>query len=208
MAREALNRHSSANGISSYRQKNKGKKDQELATCQSCKIAMEKFSWSKRQKKMIERKLCLAWWRQNNSRSNSSAKLTNTPPTDKKTRYDAGATAIGSITRLLKLSYAIVFLRATALLKHLRYVLNRVPRWVLLLKVYLLVFTVLHGFITFLCMQSWSWILTPCAVHHTRSKNTCVINIFTWQHALNLKIYFHPEELSRYWIAITHGGKT
>jgi len=69
MARDALNRHSATNAISSYRTKTKpSKKDIQRASCQSCNVDMEKLVWSKRQKKMIERKLCNTCWRTHNPR--------------------------------------------------------------------------------------------------------------------------------------------
>jgi hypothetical protein len=96
MAREALNRHSTANAISSYhRQKNAGKKDNpERSNCQNCHVAMDKFSWSKRQKKLVEQRFCLSCWRKHNSNRltvNSKSNITNS---DKDT---AGAIAIGCI---------------------------------------------------------------------------------------------------------------
>ena len=70
MARDALNRHSATNAISSYRTKTKpGKKDIQRTSCQSCNVDMEKLVWSKRQKKMTERKLCNACWRTHNPRN-------------------------------------------------------------------------------------------------------------------------------------------
>jgi len=95
MAREALNRHSSTNSISSYRQKNKAtKKENQHTNCQSCNIEMDRYSWSRRQKKMIERKLCLPCWQQNNARASPKH---NTQRTER-IGDDAGAIAVGSIS--------------------------------------------------------------------------------------------------------------
>ena len=45
MAREALNRHSSTNAISTYQQNKKaGKREVEKVNCQSCRIEIDKFS--------------------------------------------------------------------------------------------------------------------------------------------------------------------
>ena len=46
-AREALNRHSSTNVVSSYQQNKKhGKKDLSKTNCQSCNVEIETFFWS------------------------------------------------------------------------------------------------------------------------------------------------------------------
>ena len=96
MAREALNRHSSTNAISSYRQNRKsGKRDPEKANCQTCHVEMDKFSWSKRHKKLIERKFCLSCWQKNSPRQ---TKGTDSSKDKGKEKSDTGAIAIGGIT--------------------------------------------------------------------------------------------------------------
>ena len=97
MAREALNRHSSTNAISSYQQNKKtGKKESEKINCQTCRTQIEKFSWSKRHKKLIERKFCLSCWQKNSPRQ--SPKGDDSSKLKAKADSDAGAIAIGGIT--------------------------------------------------------------------------------------------------------------
>ena len=63
IAREALNRHSSTNMISSYRQNKKhGKRDLCKISCQSCSMDIEKLFWSKRHKRLIDRTFCFTCW--------------------------------------------------------------------------------------------------------------------------------------------------
>jgi len=105
MAREALNRQSSTNAISSYRQsKRHGKKDSGKINCQSCNVEMEKFTWSKRHKKLVERKFCLSCWQKNSPRQQTGPER----PTDKqKDKSDAHAIAIGGITSAARLNHML-----------------------------------------------------------------------------------------------------
>ena len=101
MARDALNRHSSNNAISAHRSKNKlGRKDNQRSNCQSCNVSMEKFSWSRRQKKMIEHKLCTTCWRKNNPRNPRDETQRQQSTNNNGDGDDAGAIAlcIGSVT--------------------------------------------------------------------------------------------------------------
>lgn len=66
--REALNRHSLINVISSYRRNKKhGNEDLNKINCQLCNVEFTKFYWSKRHKKLIKKKFCLACWQKNSS---------------------------------------------------------------------------------------------------------------------------------------------
>ena len=65
MARDALNKHSSTNAsVSSYKRQNKSKDNQssQKTKCRDCHSEMDKMTWSRREKKMIERTLCLPCW--------------------------------------------------------------------------------------------------------------------------------------------------
>ena len=64
MARDALAKHSMAAVISSYKSKksNDNKLNKAKTTCQACKVEIDRYSWSKRQHRMIECTLCLSCW--------------------------------------------------------------------------------------------------------------------------------------------------
>lgn len=110
MAREALNRHSTTNAISSYRQNKKvAKKDPDKVNCQSCNVEIEKFSWSKRHKKLVERKFCLSCWQKHNPRQQKGA---DSPKDKAKDKSDAGAIAIGCIASKPSLDH-MLFKRET-----------------------------------------------------------------------------------------------
>ena len=99
MAREALNRHSSANAISTYRQNKKiVRKETEKVNCQTCHTEIDKFSWSKRHKKLIERKFCLLCWQKNSPRHKSNDSSKSKDGTDNGAIAITGAIAIGVIT--------------------------------------------------------------------------------------------------------------
>ena len=99
MAREALNRHSSTNVISSYQQTKKhGKKDLRKINCQSCNVEIQKFSWSKRHEKIIKQKFCHTCWWKNNPRQQGGP---DQPKNKGKDKSDANVIAIQGITSTL-----------------------------------------------------------------------------------------------------------
>ena len=91
MARDALGKGSIAAGLSSYK---KGKADTKTTTkiqCRSCKSEIEKFAWSKRQKKMTERSQCYPCWKKSDPKRNKT-------PSDDTTRDETSALLIGGVT--------------------------------------------------------------------------------------------------------------
>lgn len=78
MARDALNKHSSSSGttadISSYKKRTPRDSGQAIAKtkCRECHVEMDKLSWSRREKKMVDRSLCLQCWVKNNKNRGKS----------------------------------------------------------------------------------------------------------------------------------------
>eukprot|EP00111_Clytia_hemisphaerica_P011054 TCONS_00032366-protein len=107
MARDTLNRHSSNSAISAHRSaRNKpGKRDIQRTNCQSCNVDMKKMFWSKRQKKMVERKLCATCWRKHNPRNNLKGGTRQREPTGDDA--DAIAFSIDCITNNTKLEHML-----------------------------------------------------------------------------------------------------
>jgi len=100
MARDALHRDSSSTtgAISSYKRRSAGKdhgQPVQKSKCRECHSEMDKLSWSKREKKIVERSLCLPCWLKINKAKNRQGK--GKSPNDNDLREEAGAIAIGII---------------------------------------------------------------------------------------------------------------
>jgi len=100
MARDALHRDSSSTtgAISSYKRRSAGKdhgQPVQKSKCRECHSEMDKLSWSKREKKLVERSLCLPCWLKINKAKNRQGK--GKSPNDNDLREEAGAIAIGII---------------------------------------------------------------------------------------------------------------
>ena len=68
MAREALNQKPAVSGLSAYKHQQRVEDiNKSLKTnCNECNAEMDKFSWSKRHKKQVERTVCLPCWKKAN----------------------------------------------------------------------------------------------------------------------------------------------
>ena len=100
MIRDTLNKHSTSTTptISSYKRNQPANESQSVpkAKCRKSQTEMDKISWSRREKKMVEQSLCLPCWMKINKPKHKQGK--------RKTQYSnnsigkTGAITIGSIT--------------------------------------------------------------------------------------------------------------
>ena len=86
MAREALNQKPAVSALSAYRQQQRVEDVNRTAkvNCNECNTEMDKFSWSKRHKKMVERTVCLPCWKKANQprqRRNENPRTSNADET-------------------------------------------------------------------------------------------------------------------------------
>lgn len=100
MARDALTKPTVNAAISSYKstkKSNDNKGDTTKTNCQVCKSEIDKYSWSKRQHRMVECTLCLPCWKASHPRRNKSKRLYNKDqPRQAEFANETGAVMIGA----------------------------------------------------------------------------------------------------------------
>ena len=75
MAREALSQHPSVSAVSAYKNIKRNEEVSKSKTnCSECRAEMDRYSWSRRDKKMVERTLCLSCWKKANPRQDRRKK--------------------------------------------------------------------------------------------------------------------------------------
>ena len=101
MARDAMKKGPIAAGISSYKKAVAGESKASTKTlCNLCKTEIEKFVWSKRQKKTVECTLCYPCWRKNNPKRGKGSK----GPNDNRPADETSALLVGGITAVTSIS--------------------------------------------------------------------------------------------------------
>ena len=80
MARDALTKQSATAAISGYKEKSGYKhttKPNTKTTCKECSVEIDKFSWSKKQGRMLECILCITCWKKANPRKKMGKDTSN-----------------------------------------------------------------------------------------------------------------------------------
>ena len=96
MARDAMNKSSTNAALSPYKKKGK-QRDDAKGQCKDCHIDIDKFFWSQRQKKMVEKGFCSSRW----SKRSKEKSANRSNVTAVNSRDDAGAITIGAISEPL-----------------------------------------------------------------------------------------------------------
>ena len=97
MARDALGKGPIAAGLSAYKKAKAEAKPATKIPCKSCKTEIEKFVWSKRQKKTIECNFCFPCWKKNNPRRGKGSN-DDRPGDETSTLLVGGIAAVTSIS--------------------------------------------------------------------------------------------------------------
>ena len=98
MARDAMKKGPIVAGISSYKKAKAGEsKPSTKILCNSCKTEIEKFVWSKRQKKTVECTLCFLCWKKTNPKRGKG-------PKDDRQGDETSALLVGGITNITSIS--------------------------------------------------------------------------------------------------------